>query len=120
MTYYVPRGGLPPQTALTTDRATFTDQHAAAAEVVNLSVVESAPDGRLRRLTTFDEGDLAESRGVLVAGADRAHGLRRGVGVDLHGAAALEADAQPAHDGSVHQHERLGRGDLAVDARRVG
>jgi (S)-ureidoglycine aminohydrolase len=28
MTYYVPRGGLPPQTALTTDRATFTEAYA--------------------------------------------------------------------------------------------
>ncbi|MDF1602859.1 bifunctional allantoicase/(S)-ureidoglycine aminohydrolase [Nocardioides sp. YIM 152315] len=28
MTYHVPRGGLPPQTALTTDRATFTEAYA--------------------------------------------------------------------------------------------
>ncbi len=28
MTYYVPKGGLPPQTALTTDRAAFTDAYA--------------------------------------------------------------------------------------------
>jgi (S)-ureidoglycine aminohydrolase len=28
MTYYVPRGGLPPQTALTTDRAVFTEAYA--------------------------------------------------------------------------------------------
>jgi (S)-ureidoglycine aminohydrolase len=28
MTYYVPRGGLPPQTALTTDRARFTEAYA--------------------------------------------------------------------------------------------
>jgi (S)-ureidoglycine aminohydrolase len=28
MSYYVPRGGLPPQTALTTDRATFTEAYA--------------------------------------------------------------------------------------------
>ena len=58
--------------------------------------------------------------GALVAGADRAQRLGRGVGVDLHGLAALEADVQPAHHGPVHQHERLGGGDLAVDARGVG
>ena len=28
MTYHVPNGGLPPQTALTTDRATFTEAYA--------------------------------------------------------------------------------------------
>ena len=28
MTYYVPKGGLPPQTALTTDRARFTEAYA--------------------------------------------------------------------------------------------
>src|SRR3954453_744861 len=28
MTYHVPRGGLPPQTALTTDRARFTEAYA--------------------------------------------------------------------------------------------
>ena len=45
--------------AVIRDRATFADRQAGGAEVVNLSVVESAPDGRLRRLTTFDEDDLA-------------------------------------------------------------
>ena len=52
-------------------------------------------------------------------GDDRAQDVLGGVRVDLDGAAALEADAQVAHDRAGDQHERLGRGHVAVGALRI-
>ena len=43
MTYYVPRGGLPPQTALTTDRATFTEAYAVIPARTLSDITASLP-----------------------------------------------------------------------------
>ena len=43
MTYYVPRGGLPPQTALTTDRARFTEAYAVIPASTLSDITASYP-----------------------------------------------------------------------------
>ena len=41
------------------DHVTFADQQTGGAEVASVSLVESAPDGRVLGITAFDEADLA-------------------------------------------------------------
>ena len=101
------------------EREALAERDVAGGVLVEQRVVEDRVE-RSDAALGVDQRDLAEAGGALVALADRAHGLVGGVGVDLDRAAALEADAQPAHDRPVRQHERLGRGDVAVDARRIG
>ena len=51
--------------AVISERAVLSDQHAGQAEVSGFSLVESAPDGRVRSLTMFDERDLDGALGEL-------------------------------------------------------
>ena len=44
-----------------------------------------------------DERELAEPGGAVVLRRQRAQGIATAVGVDLHGAPALELDADPVH-----------------------
>ena len=48
MTYHVPRGGLPPQTDLTTDRAVFTEAYAVIPRRT-LSDITASPLTLVRR-----------------------------------------------------------------------
>ena len=67
-----------------------------------------------------DQRELAQPERAVVDGELRAQRVGARVGGDLDGAAALEADAQPADDRAVAQHERLRARDVALGARRVG
>ena len=99
------------------EREALAERDVAGRVLVEQRVVEDRAE-RADPALGVDERDLAEARRRPRRVADRAQRLGRPVGVDLTARAALEAHAQPAHDGPVHQHERLRGGDHAVDVRR--
>ena len=74
------------------EREALAERDVAGGVLVEQRVVEDGVE-RADAALAVDERDLAEAGRALVARADRAHRLGRGVGVDLDRAAALEAHA---------------------------
>ena len=116
MTYYVPKGGLPPQTALTTDRAVFTEAYAVHPGAHAERHHRVVPP-RLGRDPALGAGPAAvrvrrdlqpvRRRGVARRrlGAPRARPRRRG--------GALRRGRRPRADASTATDHALGPGGYA-------
>src|SRR5829696_186161 len=100
------------------EREPLADGDVAGRVLVEQRVVEDGAELADAALVV-DERDLAEPGRALVALDDGAHDVLRRVGVDLHGAAALEAHAQVADHRAVDQHKRHRRGEVALGAAGV-
>ena len=105
--------------APTRDRIGVPEGEVARGVLVEQRVEEDRA-GLADPTLAIDERELAEARRALVLGASRAHRVGSLVGVDLHGASALEADAAARERPCRARSSGFVADDDPVGTQRVG